>query len=433
MEKKLSLGVSERDITPNIGGNLFGYVPDLVSTVKNDGLTATAYYFSDGTTEALMISTTVCLIATSVATVLRERISEQTKIPYGNIMIHATHTHSGPNVAGMAGWGDIDEEYLNSIYIPQVLKVAAEAKENAEPVTVALAQAESRIGINRRELTEEGEVLLGQNPWGPYDPKMTVIAFKNESGAIKATIVHYGCHGTAAGKNTEISRDWSGVMVDRMADYGGGVCAFFNGPEGDVGPRLLNGCTVENIGAAMTLSAHAAFDAVNIFGKIHGYRNVGLEVSNKIIRIPLDKRIPLDEAKREYEKYKDCTVNRDGGNATYLKKVIGSYADGYEEKQFREVEQTVIRIGEIAFVSFNYELFSEIGMRIQKDSPFPYTLSLSNTNGMGGYFVTEEEICRGGYEVAMFKQGDIQNYSNNADAAVVKQTLAHLREMKGEI
>lgn len=432
MGKKLLLGVSECEITPTVGGNLFGYVPDLISTVKNDDLTATAYYFSDGVTEALMISTTVCLISTPIASDLRKRIAALTNVPYENIMLHATHTHSGPNIAGLAGWGDIDAEYLNGIYIPAVLKVTAAAKENAEPVAVAVACGESKVGINRRELTEDGEILLGQNPWGPYDPRMTVIAFKNESGKVKATMVHYGCHGTAAGMNTEISRDWAGVMVDKVGEYGGGLCAFFNGPEGDVGPRLMNGSTTENIGAAMTLGAYAAFDAVNIFKNACQYRDVGLEVSRKIIKIPLDARIPLEDAEREYEVYKDCTSNKQGGMAAYLRKVIKSYSDGYEEQKFREVEQLIIRIGDVAFVSFNYELFSEIGMRIQKNSPFSYTLSLSNTNGLGSYFVTETEICRGGYEVSMFKQGDVQNISNNADASLVKQTLEHLRELKGE-
>ena len=114
------------------------------------------------------------------------------------------------------------------------------------------------------------------------------------------------------------------------------------------------------------------------------------------------------------------------------KNIIKSYEDGYVDKEFREVEQIIIRIGDVAFVSFAFELFSEIGLRIQKDSPIPYTLSLSNTNGTDSYFATESEICRGGYEITMFKQRNLQPYADNGDAAVVKETLAHLRFLKGE-
>ena len=47
---------------------------------------------------------------------------------------------------------------------------------------------------------------------------MTVVSFKDYNQKPVASIVHYGAHCTAAGMNTEISRDWAGVMIDRLSE-----------------------------------------------------------------------------------------------------------------------------------------------------------------------------------------------------------------------
>ena len=99
------------------------------------------------------------------------------------------------------------------------------------------------MGVNRREIRANNKIDFGQNPWGCFNPRMTVISFKNDEGNVVANIIHYGAHCTAAGRNTEISRDWAGVMVDSLEKESGGITAFFNGAEGDVGPRLSNGGT----------------------------------------------------------------------------------------------------------------------------------------------------------------------------------------------
>ena len=45
MDNKLFLGVSCKVITPEVGGQLYGYRPDVMSSSVNDDLTVTAFYF----------------------------------------------------------------------------------------------------------------------------------------------------------------------------------------------------------------------------------------------------------------------------------------------------------------------------------------------------------------------------------------------------
>ncbi len=430
MSENLFVGVGRRVITPEIGCQLYGYRPDILSTSVHDDLTATAFYFRQGGTEAVMVSLCVCLLQTALSEKITGLIEKITCIPKDNCLLHATHTHTGPNVSGTFGWGDIDEDYCNKIFIPGILNAVEDARRNSCPAKVKISAGKSKVGINRRELNLHNDVCLGQNPWGVFNPEMTVVSFASEDDKALGHIIHYGAHGTVAGLSTEISRDWSGGMVDSVERNFGGIAAFFNGPEGDVGPRISNGETTSDMRYLSEVAGVAATDAVAICRKREPYRNADLSVVTEILQIPLDKRVPLEVAYEQYDKYKENTVNLDGAKGKYYENVIDSYEKNFVDKASRPVKQTIIRIGDVAFVSFPYELFSEIGMRIAQKSPVTHTLSLSNTNGSEGYFVTEDQICRGGYEIDMFKTSFIQPYTDNADWSLVTQTLENLKKTK---
>lgn len=428
--EKLYLGVSRKLITPAVGGQLYGYRPDVFSKTVEDDLTVTAFYFRQGDTQALMLSATVCLIQTELTQRILSLIEQEFAIPRESCVISATHTHSGPNTAGQSGWGDIDKKYCEEIFVPAILEAVKKAVNNIQPVKMGTASANSFVGINRREITEENKVKFGQNTWGSFNPKMTVISFSDEHGNAVANMIHYGAHGTAAGTNHEITRDWSGIMVDALENQSGAITAFFNGPEGDVGPRLSNKKTVGDLNYVRELGAVAARDAIRIFDDIFSYTDIKLSVSHKKLTIPLKKRMERENAKAMLDEYKDHTVNIRGMIKVYLENVICSYEKGFVDKESLELEQTVIALGDIVFASFPYELFSEIGMRIDKAFKTKSVLSLSNANGSEGYFITQDAICRGGYEVDMFLYGHIQPYCDDADFHLMKETIEHIKNIE---
>ncbi|MBR5309260.1 MAG: neutral/alkaline non-lysosomal ceramidase N-terminal domain-containing protein [Clostridia bacterium] len=432
MSDKLLLGVSRAIITPEVGCALSGYRPDLYSESVNDDLTATVLVFSQNGTTAMLITATVSCVRTSLDREVREKISESTGVKFENIILCATHTHSGPNTLGTAGWGTVDRHYVDTVFIPQILVAAREACESLVSVRVGYAQGESYVGINRREMRADNTIALGQNPQGAMNPNMTVISFRSENGESIANLIHYGCHGTASGANREITRDWSGVMMDVVERDFGGITAFINGPEGDVGPRLTNGRTTGggNISYALELGGYAARDAMTVAQKIKAYRNEDISVFAGEIKIPLKPRMPYDRAKSEYEKYKDCTSGSDGLYRELCRMTAESYEKGEADAEYRAFSQTIIRIGDIAIVSFPFELFCEIGIRIDTYcKEIPYVLSLSNANGSESYFPTEEQKCRGGYETKICDLRHTQPYSENADYALVTETLENLKKV----
>ena len=425
---KFLFGAGRRNITPKVGARLTGYRPDLVSESVNDELTATAFYFKKGDTEALLVSVTLCVIESNLCARLLELIEEKCGIKKEGCILHAIHTHSGPNLMGSYGWGDIDTDYLDGIFIPALIGAVNEAKASAKAAKMAVRVGESLVGVNRREHDAEGNVQLGQNPDGPFDKTMTVISFKDERDEPIANIIHYGAHATAAGGNKEISRDWPGVMIDGLEKESGALTAFINGPEGDVGPRLTNGKTagLGDIGYAMRLGACAAQDAVGIYNKSAEYSAPSLTTLSASVKMPLLPRISLEEATEEHKKYEGKTVNIRGRFERYYKGIIDSYSNGYEETEYYETPQTVIRLGEVAIVATPYELFSEIGLKIKEGSNIPHVLILSNANGSQGYLSTEVELPFGGYEINMFKTNLIQEPYPNTDRHFVSQTLENL-------
>jgi len=425
--EKFYLGIAREIITPEIGGQLYGYRPDVFSDSVEDDLTATAFYFKQGNMQGLMISLTVCLIRTQLAQEILELIENEFSIPKENCMLNATHTHSGPNTAGETGWGDIDRAYCDKIFIPQIIAAVRQAVDNAQPVRMGVAHGTSLVGINRRELNERNEVILGQNPWGCFNPEMTVISFADESGKPVANLIHYGAHGTAAGLNHEITRDWSGLMIDAVEEKSGAITAFFNGPEGDTGPRLSNGCTTGDISYVRELGAVAARDAVKIYANITDYSDVDLAVSAGELAVPLKKRMDYQTAQSMLERYKNETVNANALIRRHLSDVIRSYDDGAQDAEFTYMPQTVIGLGDVVFAAFPYELFSEVGMRVDRAFDTKKVLSLSNTNGSESYMITQDALCRGGYEVDMFLYSHTQPFADDADFALTKQTIEHIK------
>ena len=147
MKEKLYAGIARQDITPKIGARLFGYLPDSYSESINDNLTLTAFIFKEKETKALMISISACLLETKLANELRNEISANYGIDYNNIIISTTHTHTGPCIAEMKGWGGVDYEYYSDILKPALFKSVDDADKNLQPVTVSVASGKSKVGI----------------------------------------------------------------------------------------------------------------------------------------------------------------------------------------------------------------------------------------------------------------------------------------------
>ncbi len=420
-------GAAREDITPAVGTLLYGYNPHQESTSVHDPLCVTAAAFRQGEETALLLSVTVGDFQTQLCDEIRTKIAEACAVPVSRILVSATHTHSAPNVAGMEGWGGVDRPYVDGILFPAMLRASEKALLSMTAAEISVGVTRSEVGVNRRQLTKDGRILLGQNPWGLFDPAMTVIAVRDaETKTGILNLIHYGCHGTAAGCNHEITRDWSGVMTDRVEAETGTLTAFWNGAIGDVGPRLTNGKTVGDIRHVEELGGVAAMDAMRAYRARGSYAPGRLTVREGEVRIPyrpLMEREAAEEKLASYE-HPEKLENIQKLEYAYYKETVQVYTDGIPPHDpFYRIPQTVVSLGDVVFIPTPFEIFSEISLRLREHSGVIHTLALSNTNGYREYLPTEDQLCRGGYEVQCFRFGGAYSLADNADQVLIEESL----------
>lgn len=374
---------------------------------------------------------------------MRKAIHDETGVSKENISISAIHTHSGPAIKSAGGWGAANEEYINNILIPQSVKASRVALDDMKPAIMGIGTTESEVGVNRRELDENGNVLLGQNSYGVFDKTMTVLAFRDLNGKAILNLIHYGCHGTAAGRSTAITRDWPGYMVDRMEKETGAMTVFFNGAEGDAGPRLSNYRTVgdddynvenelidEELSYMQEIGSLSAIDAMRAYRKIKEYRAVSFDIIKDSVILPYRSVPTLEEARtrfNELDGMKKLVGVQHREHAT-LKETIRMYENNEKFEAHMLINQILFVFNSVVLVPFPFEMFSEIPLRIKRLSPFEHTLCLSNTNGANYYLPTQDQLVRGGYEIEIFLYANVNKLKDNTDDTIVAENLRILKK-----
>ena len=443
MKETFLVGVAGEVVSPELGTPLYGYAFHRPARAVADDLMVKAIAVSQGDVQGILISADVVSISNELTETLRQKISAETGVPEMHISISATHTHSGPAMKSAAGWGVANNAYLTDCFSPQTIKAAKAAFAAMVPAVMGVGTTQSFVGVNRREQMEDGTILLGQNPYGIFDPTMTVISFATPEGKPIANLIHYGCHGTAAGRNPDITRDWPGVMVDGLERETGAITLFFNGAEGDVGPRLSNGQTTGDtqdfsvvteptgdIAYAREIGMVAAVDAITAYRNIKGYTDVDFRVVSGTMQLPYDPQYPYEEAKAKLAQLnsKETLVQvelRQQGNLTTI---VDMYEKGQSFETHMVLPQTLFAFNSVVLVPFAFEMFSEIALRLRQYSPFAHTLGLCNTNGSNFYLPTRDQMVRGGYEVEIFRYGNIYKLTDDADDRIIQENLKLIKK-----
>jgi hypothetical protein len=124
----------------------------------------------------------------------------------------------------------------------QALWVAQQAIDRLRPATVSLHQGTSKVGINRRNRNDAGEMVMAPNPEGTYNPELWILDIAAEEGG-RAVLFNYGCHPVIVYGYVYdgISSDYPGVARRRIKEalQGEVHCQFLQGLAGNVRPRVL--------------------------------------------------------------------------------------------------------------------------------------------------------------------------------------------------
>jgi neutral ceramidase len=407
----LRVGAAAVNITPPLGIPLAGYYHARGADGVIDDLFAKALVLDDGQTQAALV---VCdLISVPRDTVVEARqLIEQLSIPGRQVMISATHTHTGPVMARKSARDDMDggSSEPAQVYkagLPKLIAQAvATARERLAPGHASFArQQELRASFNRRYWMKDGSVgwnpgKLNPNiirPVGPIDPEVGVVYFETAQKKPLATFVNFAIHTDNTG-GTRISADMPGALSRVLATYKGPdmLTLFANGACGNVNQLNVQwgeGQTSTNEANRLgTILGAAVFKAYMELKPVAGHT---LGVHSEVLELPLAP-ITEDQVRQARE------LVQQGSQAKFMDQVQAYKVLDVHDRQGQplEAEVQVITLGpDLAWVALPGEIFVELGLSIKAGSPFAQTHVVELANGSVGYIPNRSAYAEGNYEV----------------------------------
>ena len=401
-------GVAELDITPPMGVEMWGYGPyeKRVCTEVLDPLYARALWLESAGDSLLIITCDLCSIDLSVRNAVAERLHEQCAVPEENILVAASHTHSGPAAQPVTGWGECDQGYMAAL--PGLLVQAAlDARSSAGPARVgACRQRIEGVGVNRE-----------QTAFGPTDTAAQLLRVDKADGAPLAVMFNFGAHAaTRHPYTTRISADWSGLVAAYIkVELQGAIALFLQGPCGNINAHKLTfdrtdlethlkvgdmraGDVAQRFGdqvlpALKTVETKPAAELKAIFKTIHlpCVPPDRKELEKTIeANAPVADSMSLDDLRPMHERIEDETPAEVAWRrARFEVDQARRQLELLDSPPCRvEAPLHVMRIGDAAVVGWPGEIFVELGLELRQRSPIPLTFVASFANDCVGYIPT---------------------------------------------
>jgi hypothetical protein len=299
VDSNLRAGVCKTDITPaEIDGVVVAGHRRTVHGVR-DPLRAAVLLLDDGETKAAIVTLDVVGAWDDLVKLAREKIEELTGVPAANIMVAASHNHSGPDFEIDSPWG--------RELIAKLGNAAKQAADNMKAVSIGYAEDRIGFSINRRKVID-GRAVVRLNPDGPNDPRVKVLRFDDGSSLTPmAVLMHAVCHPCFFTWGDKGSQPYPNGYPKMSADFPGEAqtfvemcyghktnALFLQGCAGDIRPNLPGypyRCADEadiqwagrDLGGAVVRSLAGSVTRERLKERPAYY---GLRVANSIVSLP---------------------------------------------------------------------------------------------------------------------------------------------------
>ncbi|MGH7972786.1 MAG: neutral/alkaline non-lysosomal ceramidase N-terminal domain-containing protein [Limisphaerales bacterium] len=399
---ELRAGLAKTDITPTQPVKMAGYESRKdPSKGVHDPLSARALVFESGGHHLVLVSIESLGFYNNTAEPLRNAILEKCHLQPSELFLSAIHTHSAPTLtldADKASAANVD---YTRMLEGKLADLVSKALEGLAPIQVTLGLGSSPVGVNRREVVQDGnnrKIVLGRNPDVLTDREVQVLklARPGESQPLGA-LFDYATNSTSLGpRNYQISGDVHGLAAQFLEHYYGNgfIAPEFAGASGNIDPwvrvlpdfRTNNGWIPEPVLMGTMLGEEVARV---LESPQHSITNSSIGSIFNTVSLP--GKPGLD--------------SQSSANST------------------TPLNITVARLGEIAFVGWGGEVFNEVGRKVKSLSPFAYTVVMTHCNGAAGYVPIRSSYAEGGYEVQSSPFGP------GADEMLADETLKMLRAL----
>jgi neutral ceramidase len=409
----LIAGAAAADITPQDRQFLFGYpFVERYSTGVHDRLFSSALFLNDGGTPLMLVANDAVFLGRDMVRRARDRIEAQTGVPAANMMISATHTHSGPLTADTLGSAidptvpKADPRYVERLE-NGIVEAATEAFRGARPATIGMAVADgSGIGTNRHD------------PAGPSDLEVPVLAVRDgRDEKYLAAMLVCSMHPTVLHEDsTLISGDFPGMTRQYLQErvLGGGCPVLHHtGPSGDQSPRHVT--RSNTFDEAMRLGGLLGSSVAKAIGSMAFTDEAALGCVRKLVDLPVrafpavsQARRHADEAAKRLDQLR-CTgadprrvrtAECDWFGAEIGLKLSQMSESGDLQGAVASVmpaEVTLLRVGPWAFAGWPGEAFVEFSLRVKALHWNCCIISQVNSQ-LEGYLVTDAAVREGRYE-----------------------------------
>lgn len=420
------------NITPPLGIPLTGSKGEPGDRIL-DELYAKALVLNDGSNTIAIVSADLLYVPLEeITNPIRGIVKEKTGIPEDNVLICATHTHSGPEVFRKTKLGPeneipaskIDNAYLQTL-IRQIASSVLLAYGNMEEVKVGAAKGEvPEVVYNRRPKRANGSAQMAftlppevvttrrivaspegsinvtftlppEQPelaFGPIDPEVLVLRIEKTTGEMVASIVNFACHPVSIYPSLpySISADFPAYATCVVEKVEGGTCLFALGTAGDIVPIERGAVPREKIGKALGAEALRRLQFVSTSA------DATLAATKKAIEFPLKEPVASGE---------------------------GEDADKPPKSLTTEIQ--VLRIGDSYLLGLPGEILVEVGLEIKKRAGVQNLFLITLCNDVIGYVCHGEAYDEGGYEPVTGT-----NLAKGAGETLVKQALDLISQMK---
>ncbi len=385
--KTVTMGYAQTDITPDQPVEMVGfYREDNISRGILHPLSAQVSVWKYAEETCCLITIDSIGFMKHLAKGLRERIGQKIGIPGEKVMLCFSHTHAAP---------DADREPAYYEMVCKRLENAAQrAKGQMYPVMLGWGNGEAEIACNRRTECSTMDSRAG-----------ILKVCDTEGGTLRLLLVRLTAHcNVLKSDNYLISPDYFGTVRDLLEKTYNCPVMLVQGAAGNAAPKYYSGKyrpadasdeRFVNSNHALEDMALAVLSAANpIVAEIRTGETVGVKMYSH--NIPMQSQVPSYERALYIAKEAKEACGIDG--TLWLAEVSRLLESGVREQE-DVTEVQYFSLGEGCLCGVANEIMTEFALDVSRMLNNQYFYFNGYTNGCTGYFPTEEEFDKGGYEV----------------------------------
>jgi hypothetical protein len=414
----LRAGRAAVKITPPAGMPMAGYYYVRLNEGVHDDLYAKAVVLEKDGVKTAMVALDMANIPRRFVDAARAQIGKSTAVPPANVMISATHSHTGPEMGSRLKGVSAETQAIVDAYYAELPRRIAESVRMAEadlqPARARVATArESSVSFIRRYYMKDGSVGWnpGKNnpnivsPVGAIDPDLAIVLFETTAGKPLALYVNFACHLDTVG-GMQFSADYAYTLSRLIADVKGPdlLTIFTIGAAGNINHIDVHSRDPQKgHGEAARIGTILAADVFKAWADLRPVDGA-LRVSSETAPLPL---AAYDRAEVERAKQIVSRFGKPGADP-FLEQVQAFKVvelDQRDGRPFQAEVQTITLGNDLAWVGMPGEIFVEHGRALKSGSPFAHTILAELANDSLGYVPDRKAYPQGAYEVVSARVG----------------------------